>query len=307
MAKLVSIALCTYNPGKYLSPLMDSLLGQTWEEIEIVCCDDRSTDSTIAVLEQYQSAYEGKIKIYKNEANLGYIKNFEKCLGLCSGDLIAIADHDDIWKPNKIEILVNAIGDAMMVYSDSVFIDENGNELPKKISDIFTLHDNPPAEAFLFYDFIWGHTTLLRKELLDYAFPIPADMPYDSWLAFTAASISRIRYVDETLTGWRQHAGSFSTVMAERNKGRRSMKGRAMIEFREKLQRLELFKVNQHAKDKVFIDELIKRFDAIEKGYSWPLFFFLLKHHKKLFPIWKRNYLSRLNEFRKMARKVSKK
>lgn len=306
MAKLVSIALCTYNPGKYLFPLMDSLLGQTWKDIEIVCCDDGSRDGSLSVLEEYQAKHPGKIKIYKNKSNLGYIKNFEQCLALCSGDLIAIADHDDAWKPNKVETLAHAIGDAMMVYSDSVFIDEDGNELPKKISDIFRLHDDPPAEAFLFYDFVWGHTSLIKKELLEYALPVPADMPYDSWLAFTAASISKIKYVDAVLTGWRQHPGSFSTVMAERNKQRRSMQGRGMMEFREKLHRVELFCEHKYAKDRPFIIELHERYASIEKGYSWPLFFFLLKHHKKLFPIWKRNYLSRLNEFRKMARKVSK-
>lgn len=304
MPQLVSIALCTYNPGKYLSPLMDSLLGQTWKSLEIVCCDDGSDDGTLSILEQYQAGYPGKVKIHKNETNLGYIKNFEKCLGICSGQLIAIADHDDIWKPGKVETLVNAIGEALMVYSDSVFIDEEGNELPKKISDIFRLHDSPPAEAFLFYDFVWGHTALIKKELLDYAFPVPADMPYDSWLAFTAASVSRVRYVDNVLTGWRQHPGSFSTVMAERNKSRRSMEGRALVEFREKLNRIKSFRESKHARDRVFIDELISHYVSIEKSYSWPLFFFLAKHNKKLFPIWRRNSLSRLNEFRKMARKV---
>lgn len=306
MPALVSIALCTYNSGTFLIPLMDSLLEQSWKNTEIICCDDGSSDSTVQILESYHTKFPERIKLHVNPKNLGYIRNFEKCLGLCTGELIAIADHDDVWKPLKIETLVNAIGDAMMVYSDSVFIDESGNELPKKISDIFRLHDNPPAEAFLFYDFIWGHTTLIRKELLGCAFPVPDNMPYDSWLAFTAASISRIRYVDEVLTGWRQHEGSFSAVMAERNKNRRSVKGRALTEFKEKLHRIELFKEKKHARNRSFMEKLFKHYAAIEKAYSWRLFFFLATHHKTLFPIWKRNYLSRLNEFRKMARKVSK-
>ena len=154
MLPLVSIALCTYNSGRFLAPMLESLLQQTWKNIEIVCCDDTSTDDTLKVLEKYQQLYPGIITIHCNEKNLGYIKNFEKCLSLCSGSFIAIADHDDIWKPHKIETLVNAIGDAMMVYSDSVHMDEEGNELDRKISDSFRLHPTPHPNAFIFYDFI---------------------------------------------------------------------------------------------------------------------------------------------------------
>ena len=115
MTPLVSIALCTYNAGDFLAPLLESLLNQTWTNTEIVCCDDKSTDDTVKTLERFHHQFPGKFRIYVNDTNLGYIKNFEKCLGLCSGELIAIADHDDIWKPHKLETLVNALGDALLV------------------------------------------------------------------------------------------------------------------------------------------------------------------------------------------------
>ena len=79
-----------------------------------------------------------------------------------------------------------------------------------------------------------------------------------------------------------------------------------MVEFKEKLHRLEMFREKKNTKNKSFIRRLSNYYASIEKGYSWRLFFFLAMHHKTLFPIWKRNYLSKLNEFRKMARKVSK-
>jgi len=304
MPPLVSIALCTYNTGRFLQPLLESLLQQTWRNIEIVCCDDRSTDYTVKTLEQFRQQYPGVFKIHLNEVNLGYIKNFEKCLSLCSGEFIAIADHDDIWKPEKIEKLMAKIGDAMMVYSDSLYIDADGKESGKKISNIFRLHSNPHPHAFVFYDFIWGHTILLKRELLEYALPIPAKIPYDTWLAYTAASISHINYVDEPLTCWRQHENSFTSLMAEQNRHQKNNSNRQYIEFCSKLNRIKLLKNNNYTANKKFMDNLYSGYENLKSGFSWKLFFLLIANQQHLFPIWRRNYISKLNEFRKMSRRV---
>lgn len=304
MQPLVSIALCTYNTGPFLVPLLTSLLQQTWQNTEIVCCDDKSSDDTVKTLEKFREQYPGKIRFYQNETNLGYIRNFEQCLSLCSGQWIAIADHDDVWMPKKLETLVNAIGDAMLVYSDSLLIDEAGKETGKKISDRFQLHDKPHPNAFAFYDFTWGHTMLLKKELLEYALPIPARMPYDTWLAYTAASISTVRYVDQALTGWRQHDYSFTAIMYQKNKQRGETKNRKYEEHAEKLERLQLLTKNNYCANKDFMGDLCSAYESVRKGFSWKLFFFLTRHQNTLFPIWRRGYISKLNEFRKMARGI---
>jgi hypothetical protein len=207
----------------------------------------------------------------------------------------------------KLETLMRAIGDAMMVYSDSVHIDKDGKEMGRKISDSFRLHDRPHPHAFIFYDFIWGHTSLLKKELLRYALPVPANMPYDSWLAYTAASVSYITYVDEALTGWRQHEGSFTSIAYHQNKEKREDPNRKYEEHAKKLERIALLKENKHGHDSAFMEKLYNAYERLRKGYSWPLFFLLKKHQKTLFPVWRRNYFSKLNEFRKMARAVPRK
>lgn len=306
MSPLVSIALCTYNAGKFLTPLLESILQQTWKNIEIVCCDDKSADDTVITLENLRRQYPEKFKIYVNDNNLGYIRNFEKCLSLCSGSFIAIADHDDIWNPHKVERLVNAIGNALMVYSDSVHIDEDDIVLGKKIGDTFRLHTHPHPNAFIFYDFIWGHSTLIRRELLEYALPVPEKIPYDTWLAYTAASVSHVNYVDEPLTGWRQHSHSFTAVMYKKNEQGRTDKNRKYEEFGEKSERIRTLSDNIYCINKRFMEALYSKYGSIDKGFSWNLFFFLTWHQNTLFSIWRRNYLSRLNEFRKMSRRVKK-
>jgi len=84
---LVSIALCTYNGSKYLMEQLNSLSGQTYKNLEIVIVDDGSSDGTIELLRQYTIDSYLNIKIYLNHENLGYIKNFEKAISLCNGNI----------------------------------------------------------------------------------------------------------------------------------------------------------------------------------------------------------------------------
>ena len=98
---LVSIALCTYNGEVFLQEQLNSLLNQTYTTIEIIAVDDASTDSTRSILEKKAST-DSRLKVFINEKNIGYNKNFEKAISLCSGDFIAISDQDDIWEAEKI-------------------------------------------------------------------------------------------------------------------------------------------------------------------------------------------------------------
>ena len=98
--KLVSIAMATYNGEKYLKEQLDSIYAQTYKDIEVIVCDDCSSDKTVEILDEYKEKYG--LKYYINEKNLGFKKNFEKAISLCSGDFIALADQDDIWIENKI-------------------------------------------------------------------------------------------------------------------------------------------------------------------------------------------------------------
>lgn len=201
----VSVAMCTYNGAKYLVEQIDSILNQGYPNIiEIVCVDDNSSDNTWELLESYAKK-DARLKLHKNETNLGFIRNFEKAISLTSSELIAIADQDDIWAINKIEKLVAAIGDNLMAYSDNEYIDGNGNKLGKRFSDFRQLKTAVSCLNFAFYNGISGHTILFNKKLLDFAMPFDRTIPYDYWLAFHAAQHGQIPYVDEPLVQYRQH------------------------------------------------------------------------------------------------------
>ena len=120
---LVSIVLGTYNGATFLKEQLESLVNQTYSSIEIIAVDDGSTDDTVSILKEYSVSYKN-IKVFVNENNLGFIKNFEKGCSLASGEYIAFCDQDDCWHPEKIEKMVQHIGDHAMIFCNSALCDE---------------------------------------------------------------------------------------------------------------------------------------------------------------------------------------
>lgn len=86
----VSVAMCTYNGAPYICEQLDSILQQTHAVQEIIVHDDHSTDETIAILQEYANQYPELIRLHLSKVNQGAVRNFEKCIGLCQGDIIFI-------------------------------------------------------------------------------------------------------------------------------------------------------------------------------------------------------------------------
>lgn len=78
----ISVAVCTYNGEKYINEQIDSILNQTLAVNEIIVCDDRSTDKTIAILNDYADKNPGLFNIIINETNLRSVKNLKKAISL---------------------------------------------------------------------------------------------------------------------------------------------------------------------------------------------------------------------------------
>ncbi|ACT91585.1 glycosyltransferase family 2 protein [Dyadobacter fermentans] len=210
---LISIALCTYNGSAFLREQLDSILAQRYAHWELVVVDDGSTDPTRAILEEYAGS-DARISLHYNRQNLGYNKNFEKALGLCQSDLIAICDQDDIWHPEKLEKQVQLIGNHTLVYHDSEFVNAEGRSMNRRISDKLNFYRGNAPEVFLFLNCVSGHSILLKKEVLQKSLPFPGNFHYDQWLAFNAACLGSIDFVPETLVKYRQHATNNTDILA---------------------------------------------------------------------------------------------
>lgn len=106
----ISIALATFNGARFLKEQLESLAEQTILPIELVVADDGSTDETLSILERFSNAAPFQVLVYRNDQRLGYGMNFLKAASLCSGDVIAFCDQDDVWLPVKLERLSKCFG-----------------------------------------------------------------------------------------------------------------------------------------------------------------------------------------------------
>jgi len=203
--KLVSIAMATYNGETYLHEQINSILNQTYSNLEIIICDDCSIDATRPILEGY-ALKDQRIKLFFNKTNLGLVKNFEKAISLCTGDYIALADQDDIWLPEKIEILVKNIGNHLLIHSDAFLIDDKGNTFATSYSQYSNKNFKKNLKAYIVGNNVTGCTALFDERLLEYALPFPSGtMAHDWWLALCAYKFGTIQYLDLPLIKYRQH------------------------------------------------------------------------------------------------------
>jgi glycosyltransferase involved in cell wall biosynthesis len=212
---LVSVAIATYNGQRYLREQLATVYAQTWTNLEVVASDDASTDGTVRILEEY--AQSRGLRYVVNPQNLGLVKNFERAISLCRGELIALCDQDDLWKPDKIERLALAIGEATLVYCNSQeYVDQEGRVGIDVSSANVTgfaraFGTGRPSRHLIAENWVVSHTLMLRRELVRHALPIPPHQVYhDGWLALVAAKLGGIRYLDERLQTYRRHPASMT-------------------------------------------------------------------------------------------------
>jgi len=291
---LVSIALCTYNGEKFLAEQLDSIVNQTYSNLEVIVVDDRSSDQTLNILQSYSNQF-AYIKVYENEVNLGYIKNFEKAINLCTGEFIALADQDDIWFPNKIEIQIQEIGDNSLIYHDSEFINSDGVSMNKKMSDVINMYQGDSFKPFLFFNSLSGHESLFRRSLIPFSLPFPKGIFHDRWLAYTATNIGSIKYIDQSLVQYRQHENSDTNILKlKRRKSENSIHGNAKII--KALSEFEIFASYKYNKDQKLIDKLLIKYRTRLTSYlCFGLVIFMYSHYKSLLFISKKSTMSKLN------------
>jgi len=103
---LVSICIPVYNGEPYIFKTLNSVLNQTYKNIEVIIFDDCSTDKSAEVIKTFK---DSRITYHLNDKNYGAFNNFQKCVEACNGDFIKLLNHDDLLKPNAIEAQVNVL------------------------------------------------------------------------------------------------------------------------------------------------------------------------------------------------------
>jgi glycosyltransferase involved in cell wall biosynthesis len=213
----ISIALCTYNGSKYLRPQLDSFISQIRQPDELIICDDRSSDRTLEIIDEFSRKAPFTVKFFINDHNLGAIKNFEKATELCTGHLIALSDQDDVWHPRKLELCENIFenrSDIGAVFSNADVVDEFLNPLGYDMwqKANFTLKEQLSVingnaiDVLLKHYIVTGATMIFRANFRPGILPIPSFWFHDAWMALLIASISNIAFISEPMMKYRQHS-----------------------------------------------------------------------------------------------------
>ena len=301
--KKVSIALCTYNGAKYIEEQLETVINQTYKNLEIIVIDDCSTDETVTIINKFAER-DNRILLHQNKQNLGVIKNFEKAIYLCTGDFIALCDQDDVWLYDKIKFLVENIDDNSLIYHNSQLINDAGKHL-FKISDIFNMYQGDNPLAFIFFNCIPGHTSMFNRELLTYLKlygPFDDNFYHDWWIAFIAASYGKIKYLDKVLVNYRQHLNSLTDMSNGKEETLRigtPKYGEINLAWLKKC-----YTVSQNSQ--VYIGNLIEVLKHRSPNYIPRLFYLLLIKSKYTYFMKKKAGISKVNYLRKASYFVMK-
>ena len=219
MRNSFSIAMCTYNGARHVREQLDSLASQSRLPDELVICDDGSTDATRAIIEDFAASVPFPVDLHVNERNLGSTRNFERAIGLCVGDLIALCDQDDVWLPEKlrqIESEFDRSPNVGLIFTDAEVVDEAarpaGFTLWQKLNlrneERQRLHGGGAIDVLLQGSTVTGATMAFRGSFKQLVLPIPHDLPiiHDAWIAILVGAVSEVVPFALPLIRYRQHA-----------------------------------------------------------------------------------------------------
>ena len=215
----VSVALATYNGERHLDQQLQSIASQTVHPAEVVLCDDRSTDCTVEVARNFAEHVSFPVRIFTNEHNVGFIRNFRNAVGMCTGDLIALCDQDDWWHPNRLRVCIDHFHDpaVQLLYHNAAVVDASGRKLGLLYDARTEQAAINPARPFPFHS-SYGLTQVFRSELrrfddlwddsLNHLGDQRDILAHDQWFFFLAQSLGKVAFNDAPLVEYRQHGSN---------------------------------------------------------------------------------------------------
>jgi len=224
---LIAVCMATYEPDVELfHRQVESLRRQTDRRWLCVISDDCSSPER---WEQIQAVVDGDERFAASRAprRRGFYDNFERALRLTPAEagLLALCDQDDVWRPEKLEVLRGALGDAQMVYCDQRLVDAGGRVLRTTMWE-GRRNNHTNLASLLIANTITGAATLFRREVAELAIPFP-DAPgvqfHDHWLGLVALASGDVAYVDRPLYDYVQHRGAVFGEVVDGGRRRRGI------------------------------------------------------------------------------------
>ena len=204
---MISVCVATYNGERFIREQIDSILRQLSSDDEIIVSDDGSTDDTISIID---SINDKRIRIIEGPRKHSPTPNFECAMKVAKGDYIFMADQDDVWKPNKVEVCIEWLHKYDCVVSDAEVTDSNLNPLYPSLYTIMQVRQGR------IYNTVWknGYTgccMAFRRNVLNASLPFPKNIPmHDIWIGNVAAYKYNVKFIPDKLIMFRRHNETIS-------------------------------------------------------------------------------------------------
>ncbi len=206
---VVSVIIPCYNAEKLVGYTLDSVIKQTYRNIEIICVNDCSNDETLRVLEEYAKK-DSRIKVLNNTKNLGVAETRNNALKIAIGDYIAFIDSDDVWHLDKLEKQIKFMlaNNYKLTYTSVEFIDDNGSLTGK----VFNVPKDVSYKQLLKQNVITLSSAVVAKDILKDRLFHDDQLHEDFilWLELLKDEIEKAYALTEMLTDYRLTAGSKS-------------------------------------------------------------------------------------------------
>lgn len=209
---MLSVVVATYNGEKYITEQLDSILNQLSKSDEVVISDDGSNDNTLNIIKKYQKNNPNIILL--DGPRQGVIKNFQFGIENCHGDIIFLADQDDIWLPNKVQRVVSIFdsdSSISCVLHDVSVVDKSLNVIAPSF---FELRKSKKGFVHnLIKNSFMGSAMAFRSTAKNKILPIPGDVPmHDQWIGLLCYVNGRVVFSNDKLGLYRRHGENVSNL-----------------------------------------------------------------------------------------------
>lgn len=203
---MISVCMAVQNGANYIAEQIDSILIQLSADDELIISDDHSTDNTLDIVRGYS---DSRIRIFSS-SRYGVTANFELALSRSLGDIVFLADQDDVWHPNKIATMVSHFNEHDVVVCDCVLVDDNRNVIHGSFFEV-----NKSGSGFLrnlISNSYMGCCMAFKRNVLSKALPFPGDTAiHDFWIGMVAETHFKPLFLKKVLVDKRIHKANATT------------------------------------------------------------------------------------------------
>lgn len=213
MKNKVSVCMATYNGDKFIEEQVASILTQINRDDELIISDDSSSDRTVEIIKLFK---DSRIRLVVNPFPRSATRNFENSLRHASGDIIFLADQDDVWYPDKVSVMTHYLQKYDLVVSDCNFIDSESRIIGESFFAAYA--SNKGVIKNFYKNSFLGNCMAFNRCVLERVLPFPEEIHQatqfkiyqDVWIGLLANILFKVKFIPQILSGFRRHSQNAS-------------------------------------------------------------------------------------------------